>query len=148
MSNQENKTNEGNINAKDFVIGTLIGGIVGAATALLLAPKSGKELRTDLNEQASTIREKSSQWKDTAYEKGTELAAVAREKSSELSKALQEQSTVIADRVKSIRNQEEGLESVEDQEHAEEEVNNSGNNVDAKLEETKQAFDQAEETVK
>ena len=40
--------NEGNINAKDFLIGTLVGGIVGSLTALLLAPKSGKELRGDL----------------------------------------------------------------------------------------------------
>ena len=29
------------INTKDFLIGALVGGIVGAVTALLLAPKSG-----------------------------------------------------------------------------------------------------------
>ena len=44
--------NDNNMNTKDFVIGALIGGIVGAASALLLAPKSGKELRQDLNHQA------------------------------------------------------------------------------------------------
>ena len=48
-------------NAKDFLIGTLIGGIVGSLTALLLAPKSGKELRGDFNNQAHLLREKSEQ---------------------------------------------------------------------------------------
>lgn len=46
------------INSKDFLIGTLIGGIVGATTALFLAPKSGKELRDDLNTQANALKEK------------------------------------------------------------------------------------------
>lgn len=36
------------INSKDFLIGTLIGGIIGATTALFLAPKSGKELRDEI----------------------------------------------------------------------------------------------------
>ena len=43
----------GDMNTKDFLIGTLIGGIVGATTALFLAPKSGKELRSDISDQAS-----------------------------------------------------------------------------------------------
>jgi gas vesicle protein len=49
MSTQNNQQNEG-MNAKDFLIGTLIGGLVGAATALLLSPKSGPELRGDIAE--------------------------------------------------------------------------------------------------
>ena len=46
------------INTKDFLIGALVGGIVGAVTALLLAPKSGKEMRSDLNFQAHALKEK------------------------------------------------------------------------------------------
>ncbi len=57
-TNTGNATHEGSINAKDFLIGSLIGGIVGAATALFLAPKSGKELRDDLNTHAGTLKEK------------------------------------------------------------------------------------------
>ncbi|MGV3487537.1 MAG: YtxH domain-containing protein [Tuberibacillus sp.] len=34
-------------NTGSFILGAVIGGLVGAATALLLAPKSGKELRGD-----------------------------------------------------------------------------------------------------
>lgn len=33
---------KGNMNAKNFLIGTLVGGIVGTITALLLAPKQGR----------------------------------------------------------------------------------------------------------
>ena len=34
-----------------FLIGTLIGGLLGTATALLLAPKSGNKLRQDLSDK-------------------------------------------------------------------------------------------------
>ncbi|HAU33445.1 MAG TPA: YtxH domain-containing protein, partial [Lysinibacillus sp.] len=42
---QDSIYEEERVNMKDFVIGALVGGIVGAAAGLLLAPKSGKDLR-------------------------------------------------------------------------------------------------------
>ncbi|WP_017185903.1 YtxH domain-containing protein [Alkalibacillus haloalkaliphilus] len=72
MSEKKQRTEE-NINSKDFMIGTLIGGIVGASVALLFAPKSGKELRQDINTGAQQVRERADEWKDVAYEKGTEF---------------------------------------------------------------------------
>jgi gas vesicle protein len=45
---------------KGFIFGTLIGGAIGAITALLLAPKSGKELRQDIAEKSSEIYGKAS----------------------------------------------------------------------------------------
>lgn len=65
--------NQDQINSKDFLIGTLIGGIVGASVALLLAPKSGKELRSDLNEQALIAKEKGGQLAETAKLKTTDI---------------------------------------------------------------------------
>lgn len=44
MSNQ----NDPNGYTKGFLLGALVGGAVGAITALLLAPKSGAELRRDI----------------------------------------------------------------------------------------------------
>lgn len=41
MSHESNYT-------KGFLIGSLVGGVAGALTALLLAPKSGSELRKDI----------------------------------------------------------------------------------------------------
>lgn len=40
------------------MLGAIVGGVLGAVTALLLAPKSGKELRADISEQAHQIGEK------------------------------------------------------------------------------------------
>ncbi|WP_222115207.1 YtxH domain-containing protein [Bacillus sp. SLBN-3] len=132
-----NQSNDSNINSKDFIIGTLIGGIVGAATALLLAPKSGKDLRSDINEQAGAWKEKTSQWKDTAVEKSNELAAAAKEKSSTLTKTVQEQSNQVVGKIKSYRSgSAEG----------EEEVPAETGDVNQKLEETKKAFDETEKT--
>ena len=48
-----------------FLAGFVIGGLVGAATALLLAPQSGEETRT-------LIRDKSIELKDKASETATE----------------------------------------------------------------------------
>lgn len=38
--------------AFSFFIGTLIGGIIGAAAALLFAPSAGKDLRIQISERA------------------------------------------------------------------------------------------------
>jgi gas vesicle protein len=41
-----------NGSSKGLIIGTLIGGVAGSVTAMLLAPKSGKELREDIKGKA------------------------------------------------------------------------------------------------
>src|SRR5690625_7856660 len=74
------------INSKDFIIGTLIGGMVGASVALLFAPKSGRELRENLNEGAIQAKDMAYEWKDVAQEKGSELKEVAYDKGSEVKK--------------------------------------------------------------
>ncbi|WP_078430108.1 YtxH domain-containing protein [Alkalihalobacterium alkalinitrilicum] len=74
----------GDMNTKDFLIGSLIGGIVGASAALLLAPKSGKELRSNINEQALLAKEKTTNLTNTAYERGNEWASLAKEKSTQV----------------------------------------------------------------
>ena len=47
--------------SSSFLLGALIGGLVGAGAAIFLAPKSGKELRSTLNNQAGTLKEKTVQ---------------------------------------------------------------------------------------
>ena len=80
---------EETIQVKDFVIGALVGGIVGAAAALLLAPKAGSELRSDVAVQAVTLKDKS-----------VELSGTAKEKTVHLSSQLKEQSTNLVEKVK------------------------------------------------
>ena len=43
---------------KDLAIGAVVGGVLGAVAALLLAPKSGRELRSDIAEGCQTVSEK------------------------------------------------------------------------------------------
>jgi gas vesicle protein len=38
-----------------FFIGTLIGGVIGAALALLFAPSAGEELRVQINDRAQGL---------------------------------------------------------------------------------------------
>lgn len=47
---------------KGFVFGALIGGAVGAVTALLLAPKSGEELRKELAEKSNDAYDKAQKY--------------------------------------------------------------------------------------
>lgn len=47
--------NSQNEYSKGFIIGALIGGVAGALTALLLAPKSGTELRKDIADTSSDL---------------------------------------------------------------------------------------------
>jgi len=55
--------------ARSVLVPFLVGGIVGAGIALLLAPKSGKELRKDIKDMASDTRNKIT----TTVQKGKEL---------------------------------------------------------------------------
>lgn len=54
---QQNKSDS----SSSFLLGAFIGGLVGAAAAIFLAPKSGRELRSTLNTQAGTLKEKTVQ---------------------------------------------------------------------------------------
>ena len=54
---------------RSLLVPFLIGGLVGAGAALLLAPKSGKELRKDIKDIAVDTRDKVTQ----TIEKGKEL---------------------------------------------------------------------------
>ena len=56
-------------NERSVLVPFLVGGIVGAGIALLLAPKSGRELRKDIEDIASDTRDKIA----TTVEHGKEL---------------------------------------------------------------------------
>ncbi|WP_080844401.1 YtxH domain-containing protein [Cytobacillus gottheilii] len=146
---------EESMNTKDFMIGALIGGIIGAGAALLLAPKPGKELISDISDQASVLKEKTSKLRDTAMEKGTEIAGAAKEKTNAVSSTVSKQSSEIVNKVKGLtsknnqgtQSEEPTAESVMD---GNEELFPEGNSpvndteIQLKLDETKQAFDETE----
>ena len=85
-----------------FLFGAIVGGVIGAATALFLAPKSGSEMREDFSSQANQLKAKSIEMSTVAKDKATEFTSVAKEKTGGLSKTIQEQSGQLVDKVKSM----------------------------------------------
>lgn len=76
--------------AARLLTAALIGGIVGAALGLLLAPKTGPELRSDLKDKASVAAEKAhgigtkaKEFVETAKQKIDERRAGGEEQASE-----------------------------------------------------------------
>jgi gas vesicle protein len=63
-----------NENESDFgayLAGFLIGGLVGAAAALLLAPQSGEETRTMIRDKSIELRDKAAESAEEALERAT-----------------------------------------------------------------------------
>ena len=138
--------NRDSINSKDFMIGALIGGIVGAAVALFLAPKSGRELRSDINEGARYLSDKTEKMRQTAVEKGSEFAEVAKVKTSQITDSVSKQSAVFKENVKNLRRkssvEQNPVDLVADQLTVDETI--SLDEAKQILEETEQAFTETE----
>jgi gas vesicle protein len=73
----------------------LIGMGIGALTALLLAPKTGKQLRKDIRRKYEDVKETVDDWTDDAREaaedlidRGSEIADEIRERVTPLTKAM------------------------------------------------------------
>lgn len=94
----------GKNNSKDFIVGSLVGGLIGAVTALFLAPKSGKEIRDDLGQQASVVKGRTEKFTSQTLEKSAGLANVAKEKTVSLSQVVSEQSSQIMNKVRDLTN--------------------------------------------
>jgi gas vesicle protein len=144
---ESKKETENQLNTKDFLIGTLVGGLVGSLVALLLAPKSGKELRGDLNSQTYVVREKTDQLRESAMIKGTELTSTIKDKTTVISKKVVEQSADIVKKVKALNSDGENgtLESVNPVDELFDQSPKS--DIQKKLEETKKAFDETESKI-
>ncbi|MEC0230199.1 YtxH domain-containing protein [Paenibacillus alba] len=67
---------------KDLLIGAVVGGVLGAATALLFAPKSGRELRSDIAGQAQAVSDKTVQIASTVSQKTQGVVGKAKDAAS------------------------------------------------------------------
>jgi len=96
------------INGKDFIIGALIGSLAGGTTALLLAPKSGKEIRGDINQGASQVKNRADEWIHVAQEKGSDWKEKAYTTSSEIKRKAMDTTSQVAknvtDKTKDVAN--------------------------------------------
>lgn len=89
---------EDNKTAKGLLLGFLAGGLVGAAVALLYAPKSGRELRNDIRLKKDELLDDTSEYLQIAKTKASDLINEGKRKSEELiSDAKKKASTLIGD---------------------------------------------------
>lgn len=94
-SRETNQTrNEESSNS--FLLGAIIGGVVGAAVALFLTPKSGRDLRNTFSNQAGSIINKTSTISENVMSKSNELVS----KGSSLSQGIVLQSSGLLNKVK------------------------------------------------
>ena len=83
-----------------FLLGAFIGSVAAATTALLFAPKSGKELREDLAVKADELKEQLSDYVDISIEKGVELSEAALNATEDIRVNLKDSASQFKDTVK------------------------------------------------
>lgn len=95
---------------KGFLLGALVGGVIGSITALLLAPKAGKELRSDISAGAQKVGEKT-----------VEVASQVSDTTGRIAKQIGGHAIQIVDKTKqtaaqvacSVRNRSKGTDETE-----------------------------------
>lgn len=119
---------------KDFLLGALVGGVVGAVTALWLSPKSGPALRESVTNQTAVLKEKAETLAQATKEKTTTLTHTISQQSAEAIAKLKgktseagEDENELEELTSSPAYQEAGYDSIQQM-----------------LEETKKAFDETE----
>ncbi|AHM65399.1 YtxH domain-containing protein [Paenibacillus polymyxa] len=103
-------------NYKSFIRGALAGSIAGSVAALLFAPKSGRELRQDITDQARHVSDK-----------GQELVGKISDTSMEYTDKIKETASAVIHEIGQWRKKsnivpEVSISSVPDQENKEEDA--------------------------
>jgi len=94
----ENKTTKG------LILGFITGGVVGAAIALLYAPKPGRELRNDIRIKKDELLDDTSEYLQIAKTKAGDLINEGRRKSEELISDAKKKAGSLIDDANSILN--------------------------------------------
>ncbi|MGJ7920397.1 YtxH domain-containing protein [Neobacillus sp. LXY-4] len=137
MGTHLNENNE-KTGTKEFLLGAIVGGVIGAVTALWLSPKSGTALRESVNDQTAVLKEKAG----SLQVKVSDLAQKTKEKTSSLTQSITQQSSEAISKIRGKNTEEAGdnTEAIP----AETPLTNNLNSIEQMLAETKKAFDETE----
>lgn len=93
---------------RHFLIGSIAGSLIGATAALLLATKSGCELRRDLSETYEDVSEKTAELANTVKEKGLEIADTIQTQSGQWAERIIATADIVTGELKAWRDTLEG----------------------------------------
>ncbi|WP_160112533.1 YtxH domain-containing protein [Salicibibacter kimchii] len=94
------------MNRKDVLIGVVIGAMIGAMTTLLTAPKSGKAVRGDLQEQTTKLKNKTADAANTVSEQSSRASGQVQDAASQMSETTAETAKRFLDEVTSSGNED------------------------------------------
>tara|TARA_E500000331_G_scaffold343039_1_gene377411 strand:+ start:24 stop:617 length:594 start_codon:yes stop_codon:yes gene_type:complete len=124
--------------AEGFLLGTIVGAVIAGASALLFAPKSGKEMRDDITKQTNKSKGQFQEYADLAKEKGTELKETAQKASSDYMKNAKDTYSQVADSLNKGKDQhkdtldqikKEAMDTVNDGVQKGKDMNNQSNDT-------------------
>ncbi|MEX1031666.1 MAG: YtxH domain-containing protein [Paenibacillaceae bacterium] len=93
---------DNNMNGKDFLLGAVVGGVIGAITALLLAPKPGEELRADIKDTVNTVTSRTQELAGQVSDRSQTIARNVSERSQVIAKNLGIHTSELVDKAKEI----------------------------------------------
>lgn len=114
--------NKDKFRVEGLIAGLFIGAVVAAVTSLLFAPKSGKELRTDIGKGTNKALGQADEYLDTARQKGGEVV-------DDVSEAASSYFNVASDKVDETMTKTKGF------------FNRKANDVEDKVEEVADEID-------
>jgi gas vesicle protein len=89
---------------KGLAIGMIVGGAVGAIVALLLAPKSGAELRRDIAERSSELYDRANDFASDQSRRMNEYLNEGKAKAEEIVKTARQQAGTLMSEAESMMN--------------------------------------------
>jgi gas vesicle protein len=108
-----------NQRGKDMIVGAIAGAVLGTVTALLLAPKSGRELRSDIAQGYQNVSEKTQQLASNTAEATQQVVKQVGNRTSEWIGKAKDLTTQVVDQVRSRKDGEkQGTTSEADLEQA------------------------------
>jgi gas vesicle protein len=87
---------------KDFIVGTIHGTIAGAVAAVLLTPKTGREMRAKLSFQVENLTEKTQRLAHDVSDTTQRIASEVSDMTQEIAKTLSAHSSQLAGKANGI----------------------------------------------